>query len=175
MPTNTLNDRTFEVDAEGFLTIKDRSKDMIISGGENIYPAEIENVILSRCSMCHAAEPLWAGIAAPPKGVRLDTPEMIRKHADQIRLQARLRGHTLVGEQRYVYGPDALRSVEFPRQALHAHRLSFQHPVDGRPLTFEAPLPADLTALVRRLRTPATPATRWRASACSTRAARRRQ
>jgi uncharacterized membrane protein len=52
--------------------------------------AEVENIVLSRCSMCHAAEPLWAGIAAPPKGVRLDTAELIRKHADQIRLQATL-------------------------------------------------------------------------------------
>ncbi len=34
-------------DADGFVTIHDRIKDMIISGGENIYPAEIENVILS--------------------------------------------------------------------------------------------------------------------------------
>jgi uncharacterized membrane protein len=52
--------------------------------------AEVENIVLSRCSMCHAAEPFWEGIAAPPKGVRLDTPEMIRKHAGQIRLQATL-------------------------------------------------------------------------------------
>ena len=35
------------VDKEGFVYIQDRKKDMIISGGENIYPAEIENVILS--------------------------------------------------------------------------------------------------------------------------------
>ena len=35
------------VDAEGFIYIQDRIKDMIISGGENVYPAEIENVILS--------------------------------------------------------------------------------------------------------------------------------
>ncbi len=35
------------MDDEGFVTIQDRIKDMIISGGENIYPAEIENVILS--------------------------------------------------------------------------------------------------------------------------------
>ena len=34
-------------DDEGFIYIQDRIKDMIISGGENIYPAEIENVILS--------------------------------------------------------------------------------------------------------------------------------
>jgi fatty-acyl-CoA synthase len=34
-----------EVDADGFIYIKDRSKDMIISGGENVYPAEVENVL----------------------------------------------------------------------------------------------------------------------------------
>ncbi len=35
------------IDADGFVYIQDRVKDMIISGGENVYPAEIENVILS--------------------------------------------------------------------------------------------------------------------------------
>jgi O-succinylbenzoate-CoA ligase len=35
-----------EIDDEGYLYIKDRLKDMIISGGENIYPAEIESVII---------------------------------------------------------------------------------------------------------------------------------
>jgi long-chain acyl-CoA synthetase len=34
------------MDEEGFLTLKDRSKDMIISGGSNIYPREIEEVLL---------------------------------------------------------------------------------------------------------------------------------
>ena len=71
---------------------------------------------------------------------------------NQIRIQARLRGHTLVGEQRYTYGPDTLRTITFPRQALHAYRLAFRHPDDGRALRFEAPLPADLAALVERLR-----------------------
>jgi 23S rRNA pseudouridine1911/1915/1917 synthase len=71
---------------------------------------------------------------------------------NQIRIQARLRGHTLVGERRYVFGPDTLRRIPFGRQALHAHRLCFQHPVDGRPLEFIAPPPADFTALVDQLR-----------------------
>ena len=35
------------MDADGFVYIEDRLKDMIISGGENVYPAEIENVLLS--------------------------------------------------------------------------------------------------------------------------------
>lgn len=71
---------------------------------------------------------------------------------NQIRLQARLRGHTLVGEQRYVYGPDRLRPIAFGRQALHAFRLGFRHPITGKPMTLEAPMPADLEELVRRLR-----------------------
>jgi 23S rRNA pseudouridine1911/1915/1917 synthase len=71
---------------------------------------------------------------------------------NQIRLQARLRGHTLVGEQRYTFGPDGLRPITFSRQALHAHRLAFRHPADERPVRFESPLPADLEALLARLR-----------------------
>ena len=35
------------LDAEGFLFIRDRKKNMFISGGENVYPAEIESVLLS--------------------------------------------------------------------------------------------------------------------------------
>ena len=70
---------------------------------------------------------------------------------NQIRIQARLRGHTLVGEQRYVYGPEDLRTISFGRQALHARKLSFLHPADGRPLTFEAPPPADFESLLARL------------------------
>lgn len=34
------------LDSTGFLTLKDRSKDLIISGGSNIYPREIEEVLL---------------------------------------------------------------------------------------------------------------------------------
>jgi 23S rRNA pseudouridine1911/1915/1917 synthase len=71
---------------------------------------------------------------------------------NQIRIQARLRGHTLVGEARYVYGPDSLRSIPFERQALHARRLAFEHPIDGRRLEFEAAVPRDLTALIDHLR-----------------------
>jgi len=71
---------------------------------------------------------------------------------NQIRIQARLRGHTLVGEKRYVFGPDALRPIAFPRQALHARRLAFRHPSDDRPLEFEAPLPSDMAELLERLR-----------------------
>ena len=85
-------------------------------------------------------------------GASLIEVTLVTGKRNQIRIQARLRGHTLVGEQRYVYGPDALRPIAFPRQALHALRLSFVHPRDSREMRFEAPLPEDLVALVARLR-----------------------
>jgi acyl-CoA synthetase (AMP-forming)/AMP-acid ligase II len=52
------------MDAEGFLTIKDRSKDLIISGGANIYPREIEEVLLrhpavAECSVVGRAHAEW--------------------------------------------------------------------------------------------------------------------
>jgi 23S rRNA pseudouridine1911/1915/1917 synthase len=71
---------------------------------------------------------------------------------NQIRIQARLRGHTLVGEERYVYGPDSLRTISFGRQALHAFRLGFDHPADDRALRLEAPPPPDFADLLNRLR-----------------------
>jgi acyl-CoA synthetase (AMP-forming)/AMP-acid ligase II len=43
------------LDAEGFLFIEDRVKDMIVSGGENIYPREVENVLLAHPALADAA------------------------------------------------------------------------------------------------------------------------
>jgi long-chain acyl-CoA synthetase len=42
-------------DSEGYLYLHDRIKDMIVSGGENIYPAEVENVLLSHIAIVDAA------------------------------------------------------------------------------------------------------------------------
>jgi acyl-CoA synthetase (AMP-forming)/AMP-acid ligase II len=42
-------------DAEGYLFIHDRVKDMIVSGGENVYPAEVENAIFSHPDVADAA------------------------------------------------------------------------------------------------------------------------
>jgi acyl-CoA synthetase (AMP-forming)/AMP-acid ligase II len=43
------------VDAEGFVYVSDRVKDMIVSGGENIYPAEIENALFAHPAIADAA------------------------------------------------------------------------------------------------------------------------
>jgi long-chain acyl-CoA synthetase len=52
------------MDAQGFVTIKDRSKDMIISGGSNIYPREVEEVLLkhpavAECSVVGRPHAEW--------------------------------------------------------------------------------------------------------------------
>ena len=54
----------------------------------DVDPVDVENIVLGYCSMCHAEEPLWEGMASPPKGVLLDTPERIRRNAHEIYLQA---------------------------------------------------------------------------------------
>ena len=50
--------------------------------------AEVQDIIISRCSMCHTAEPVWTGFGAPPKGVRLDSGEQIALHAKMIAVNA---------------------------------------------------------------------------------------
>jgi long-chain acyl-CoA synthetase len=52
------------LDADGFLTLKDRSKDVIISGGSNIYPREVEEVLLAHprvreASVVGMLDPEW--------------------------------------------------------------------------------------------------------------------
>ena len=79
----------------------------------------------------------------------------------QIRVHMAHCGHSLIGDP--VYGgrrklsPKAVGEAgvvavaEFPRQALHAATLGFEHPVSGEFLAFEADLPDDMTGLLRAL------------------------
>ena len=55
---------------------------------------QVHDIILGRCSMCHAAEPAWDGLLWPPKGVRLETENQIARNAHAIYLQAGL-GHAM--------------------------------------------------------------------------------
>ncbi|PCD77146.1 urate hydroxylase PuuD [Pseudothioclava arenosa] len=51
---------------------------------------EVSDVVLGRCSMCHAAEPGYEGIGRAPRGVHLETPEQVAAAAHQIYVQAGL-------------------------------------------------------------------------------------
>jgi 23S rRNA pseudouridine1911/1915/1917 synthase len=84
-------------------------------------------------------------------------PETGRQH--QIRVHLAAIGHPIVGDKLYRASeqhfisfcdggltPELLEAFDgLPRQALHAHRLTFPHPLTKTPITVEAPLPPDLT------------------------------
>ena len=64
----------------------------------------------------------------------------------QIRVHFASLGHAIVGDALYGKPSPLVR-----RQFLHAWRLAFKHPIDGRELSFEAPLPPDLQAALDAL------------------------
>ena len=78
----------------------------------------------------------------------------------QIRVHLAYAGHVLLGDQTYggrrklgaAVGKGADLGNAFPRQALHAATLGFDHPVTGERLEFSSPLPADMAALIDALR-----------------------
>ncbi len=49
---------------------------------------DAHDIVLGRCSMCHAREPVWEGILWAPKGVLLETEADIARNAQQIYLQS---------------------------------------------------------------------------------------
>ncbi|HLV66616.1 MAG TPA: RluA family pseudouridine synthase [Polyangiaceae bacterium] len=69
----------------------------------------------------------------------------------QIRIHLSEAGHPLLGERVYVRGHEP-PSIAVPRVMLHAFELGFVHPASGAELHFESPMPADLRAVLARLR-----------------------
>jgi len=73
-------------DGDGFLYLYDRLKDMIITGGENVYPVEVENVLMSHPGVADVAvigvpDPKWGesvkAIVVRTAGATLSGPELI--------------------------------------------------------------------------------------------------
>ena len=80
-------------DADGYLYLHDRIKDMVVSGGENIYPAEVENVLLSHPTIVDAAvigvpDERWGetvkAIVVLAPGAELDEPDVIAHCRGQL-------------------------------------------------------------------------------------------
>jgi uncharacterized membrane protein len=65
-----------------------------VARAQNVNAAAAHNIILSRCSMCHMDAPVWPGVNAAPKGVLLDDPGNIQRHASLIEINA-VRSHAM--------------------------------------------------------------------------------
>ncbi|MEZ5816476.1 MAG: long-chain fatty acid--CoA ligase [Hyphomicrobiaceae bacterium] len=93
------------LDADGFLTLKDRSKDMIISGGSNIYPREIEEVLLTHdgvleCAVVSRPHADWGeeviAFVVPRSGADVDAAALDRLCLENIARYKRPKGYRIV-------------------------------------------------------------------------------
>ncbi|WP_147127735.1 urate hydroxylase PuuD [Shimia ponticola] len=73
---------------------------------------EAYDVVIGNCSMCHAREPVWGNMQWAPKGVYLESPGDVARHADQIYLQA--------GVSHAMPPPNAIQMDEDARRTLVA-------------------------------------------------------
>jgi 23S rRNA pseudouridine1911/1915/1917 synthase len=74
--------------------------------------------------------------------------EPVTGRTNQIRLHLKQIGHPLVGESVFSFRKDF--KLRFKRVALHAKALEFNHPVTGKRMNFDLPLPADMTNFISK-------------------------
>ena len=95
------------LDADGYLYISDRLKDMIISGGENIYPAEVENLIadiegISGVAVVGVPDERWGevplAVVTLREGAEVDT-RIVREHLDGLLARYKLPKNVVVVEE----------------------------------------------------------------------------
>ena len=70
----------------------------------------------------------------------------------QIRVHLKSLGHILLGDEVYGWKPDPRLKQQPPRVMLHAAHLVFQHPVTGKTIDLQAPLPPDFVKMIAVLR-----------------------
>lgn len=78
--------------------------------------------------------------------------DLVTGRYNQARLHFAHAGFPLVGERKYARGKEATMRAPSRRVALHAWRIAFPHPGNGRRIEVEAPLPDDLLRLLERAR-----------------------
>jgi len=93
-------------------------------------------------------------VVEPLDGATLVECRLETGRTHQVRVHMASIGHPLLGDPAYGGRGHAalLARLGFARQALHAARLGFVHPVTGAPLAFESALPADMQALLSNVR-----------------------
>jgi uncharacterized membrane protein len=78
---------------------------------------DVVSIVQGRCSMCHAAEPVWEGMYWPPKGVALETPAQIAHEARRIYLQAGVSHAMPPGNLSYMEPEERAAIVQWFRSA----------------------------------------------------------
>ena len=84
------------------------------------------------------------------KGASLLNVHILTGRTHQIRVHMKSIGHPVVGDP--IYG--LKKGVPATRLLLHAHRLTFTHPISGETLTFVSPMPSEFLKNVEKLRLP---------------------
>ena len=95
------------------------------------------------------ARTLYLTLERHPRTSELEL-ELLTGRKNQLRVHLAHAGHPLVGERKYARGRDSAERLRSRRVALHAWRIGCAHPVSGRELALEAPLPPDLLELRER-------------------------
>ncbi|CUH65200.1 putative membrane protein [Thalassovita gelatinovora] len=79
---------------------------------------EVADIVMGRCSMCHAAEPGWEGLHWAPKGVRLETPHQIASQARGIYIQAGLSHAMPLANLSYIEPEERAKIVAWYKAAM---------------------------------------------------------
>lgn len=78
---------------------------------------DVVSIVQGRCSMCHAAEPVWEGLHWPPKGVVLETEAEIAANAHRIYMQAGLSHAMPPGNLSYMEPEERLAIIRWVQSA----------------------------------------------------------
>jgi fatty-acyl-CoA synthase len=115
-------------DADGYFWVHDRKKNLIISGGENIYPAEVERVLLehpdvSECGVIGRPDPRWDEVPVA---------YVIRRSGCFVDAES-LKAHVLTQLARYKVPRDIVFVDDLPRTALGKVQHFMLRQLDERP------------------------------------------
>ena len=98
------------VDEDGYLTLVDRAKDMIIRNGENIYPKEIENVVYQLSGVYEAA------VVGQPHETKGEEPVLfVSLTADSNVTEAEIDAHVKESLSKYKWPVDIIVVDEVPK------------------------------------------------------------
>lgn len=129
-------DRTAQKTYLAIVRGKPRAAAGVITGALARHPVHRQQMTVTRRHGAREAETIWRLISSTGRLSLLECrPKTGRTH--QIRVHLKHLGHPVAGDR--VYGGGA----DFPRQLLHAWKISVIHPATGEPLDFEAPVPDD--------------------------------